>query len=286
MRRALISLPPRRVFVQITDRCEAACGHCGFDCQPDNKGELSSTLLYAFLDSFTRRWGQPSHLALTGGEPMLLPERCLEIAKQVSGRGTLVRLVTSGSWARDEHGANKGLVALRDAGVCGLWLSAGHFIWRNVDEGHTRRVVRAAARACVPSYLNFTYLRPRKLGMRGKGRVPVDDRISADVETAAAHRRWAELLPEGGHGWARIWDEGRAQSVIGGLGSELARLIRMELGKARASGKGGLDDLLGLGLDGSVFCGHQHVGFAQTAAEFDEIFSVIHSSIRLRQRVD
>lgn len=280
MRRPLTSLPPRRVFVQVTDRCEAACGHCGFDCQPSNKGELSSALMHAFLDAFTRHWGSPSHLALTGGEPMLLPERCLEIAKQVSGQGTLVRLVTSGSWARDEHGANKGLMALRDAGVCGLWLSAGHFIWRNVDEGHTRRVVRAAARAGVPSYLNFTYLRPRKLGMRGKGQVPVDDRISADLETAAAHRRWAAQLPEGCHGWARIWDEGRAQSVIGGLGRELAPLIRMELGKARASGKGALDDLVGLGLDGKVFCGHSEIGLAQTAAEFDALFSLIHPPSR------
>lgn len=249
-------MKPHRVFVQVTDRCDAGCAHCGFDCRPTGSGRVDPERVAAFLDDFADRFGPPTHLALTGGEPMQEPGLTCRLARLAAQRGIVVRLVTNAAWAESSQMAAKGIATLAASGVAGLWVSAGVFTDRAIGQAGTRNLMDAARSAHMPAFLNFTYFRPLAAGMRGKGRIEVDARIGADRETARIHAEWARRLPDGCHGWARIWDAGRARALIRGLGRGLASEVLNGIRRAEGE-KDGLEDLMGFGCDGRILAGER-----------------------------
>ena len=243
-----------RVYAQVTDVCDAGCAHCGFACGAKGQGLLAVADLEAFLDDLESQGLRVSHLALTGGEPMLFPDRVFALAERVRARDISLRLITNASWAKSSTEAGRLVDRLREAGVSGLWIGAGHFHDAGIPPERTTWAVDAALRAGMACHLNHVYLHPMSAGMRGKGFCEVDKRIEADMRTAVAQARWAaqadDLLS---HGWARLWDKGRASRLIDELGPGLAAELRSDL--ARASREAPLPTLRGLTWDGRSFEG-------------------------------
>jgi MoaA/NifB/PqqE/SkfB family radical SAM enzyme len=68
--------PLRYVFLEVTQRCNLACRHCGSDCSSEARfGELSMDDWLGVADQLARDF-EPRSLAvvLTGGEPLCCPE--------------------------------------------------------------------------------------------------------------------------------------------------------------------------------------------------------------------
>jgi hypothetical protein len=255
-------VPPRRVWLQVTERCDGRCRHCGFDAGPAPSTPLCAEAAGRFLDDLTRVWGPPTHAALTGGEPMLEPATTLELARRLSARGLVVRLVSNAGWAREPASARRIVAALARAGVSGLWVGAGSWYDQAFPPARLEHVTEAAAAAGLHTHLNFIYLRPREPGMRGRGVPGIDPRLPEDAETRIAHARWAERCGPAGsglvtHGWARVWERGRARGLLDALEPAVRREVRADLRRAARRDR---FDVVGLHGDGTVFHGEQPLG--------------------------
>ncbi|MBW2704401.1 MAG: radical SAM protein [Deltaproteobacteria bacterium] len=243
-----------RVYAQVTDACDAGCAHCGFSCETKGRGLLAVAKLEVFLDDLASQGLRVSHLALTGGEPMLFPDRVFALAERVHARGIRMRLITNASWAKSSKEADRLVDRLRQAGVSGLWIGTGHFHDARIPAQRTTWAVDAALGVGMACHLNHVYLHPLSPGMRGKGLCWVDGRIEADMRTGEAQEGWAaqadDLLS---HGWARLWDRGRASALIDELGPELSVELRRDLTQANRGDP--LPPMRGLAWDGRPFEG-------------------------------
>ncbi|MBN2494420.1 MAG: radical SAM protein [Deltaproteobacteria bacterium] len=254
-----------RLYVQVTEQCDLACRHCGFDCRPGDAEPIRPETLAGFLGSLPRA---PSHVALTGGEPMLDVGRVLELTRLARARGAVVRLITNAGWARGARETEQLVRALGRAGIRGLWISAGLYHDEQSPFNNSLNLLRAARRIGIACHLNYVYLWPQQAGMRGKGLPAVDARVGDDVRTLALQRQQVSVAvgqPGAGglsSGWSRMWDRGRARKLIDALGAELAAGVRADLLEAeRAQGP---SDLVGLGKDGRLLCSRIE-GFGQAA---------------------
>jgi pyruvate-formate lyase-activating enzyme len=266
---------PQRIVVQVTDRCNATCRHCAYECADAPKPPIDRELVELFLSAFTRRWGTPKQLGLTGGEPMLFPEVTLQLAKLASARGITVRLMTNASWACNRKAAHDGVLALKAAGVSGLWISAGAFHAEHIAERCHRELAEAAGDLGLHYYANFTYLHPAGEALRSRGLPAVRPTIAWDETTLRLHEAFAREHAQGTHGWTRVWDLGRARALFDALGKGAAHRARRDLGLAANKGIGDLYDLVGLGLHGQVFYREHVIGQTKTA-RFDRLFAKIH----------
>lgn len=236
---------------------------------------MDPTLAAGFLDAFSGRWGTPERLGLTGGEPLLYPGLTEKLIRLCAGRGILVRLLTNASWAQERGATLRRVERLRRAGLSGFWISAGSFHQEWIPFSSVLCLVQVSSNLGIPCYVNFAYLHPRADGVRGRGIPGISQDLSADRETRSIHERFADLNPTGTHGWARVWDIGRGKALLDGLGEPEAGLARADLARAVEKGKGDLVDLVGLGLDSSVFFRETVIGRSPTG-RFDRLLSKIY----------
>ena len=271
----LSPIRPRRIIVQVTDRCNARCRHCGYHGGERSTGRIDLKSVDAFVEAFTHRWGAPEKSGLTGGEPMLYPGLTRDLIRRIARQGSVVRLLTNASWATSAQEALQGVEKLMKAGLSGFWISAGVFHNEHVPEEFTQHLVFASERLGVPYYLNFTYLHPLEKAVRSRGLPRIDGQIADDVQTLKLHKQFADSHPAGTHGWARVWDIGRASGLIDTLGKAKARRIRKDLARAVEKGEGGLLDLVGLGLGNTVFFRETTLG-RSPSGRFTRLLARIH----------
>jgi radical SAM protein with 4Fe4S-binding SPASM domain len=158
--------PLRYLFVEITQRCNLRCRHCGSDCSSAPRhDELSAEEWLAFFDylgaSFDAR---RLVLAVTGGEPLCAREldRLLAGLKR---NGLLWGMVSNG-YALDAAT----LARLRAHNLISLTVSldglaASHDWLRGVEGSHARavRAIALAAASRLPFFDVVTCVHPRNL---------------------------------------------------------------------------------------------------------------------------
>lgn len=156
----------RYLFIEITQRCNLACRHCGSDCgaQP-REGELGAGDWVALLD---RLAGQVDRskvvLVVTGGEPLCTPG--LDQVLRALARNRFAWGMVSNGWAMDRAT----LAALQAHGLQSLTLSldglANEHDWLRGRTGSFERVLAAihlAAKASIPFFDVVTCVHPRNL---------------------------------------------------------------------------------------------------------------------------
>ncbi len=185
--------PLRYLFLEITQRCNLSCRHCGSDCgRQQREDELSTEEWLAFLDYAAEHFRpRDVFLVLTGGEPLCHPElpRLLERAR---GHGFPVGLVTNG-WLLDESR----VAALVGQGVKSVTVSLdgtreNHDWLRGVPGSFDRalRGIRLLSGARIRFLDVVTCVSPRNLDEL--------DAVLALLEDAGA-RRWRifSIFPKG-----------------------------------------------------------------------------------------
>ncbi len=156
----------RYLFLEITQRCNLACRHCGSDCgsQP-RAGELGPDEWVAFLDCLAPRVDASRLvLVITGGEPLCAPG--LDKILQALARNRFAWGMVSNGWSLDEMT----LTSLLAHGLTALTLSLdglrAEHDWLRGRSGSFERVastIRLAARANIPWFDVVTCANPRNL---------------------------------------------------------------------------------------------------------------------------
>ena len=135
--------PPFRVGLLLTERCDASCAHCWFDCGPEKEVAMSRYDAQDYIDKAARlpsiEW-----ISLTGGEPMLYPSLVEGLVAYASGRGLRTELVTNCNWATTQEKAVGTLRRLRDTGLDILNLSADDFHQHTIPFERVRYAYDAA----------------------------------------------------------------------------------------------------------------------------------------------
>jgi len=130
------------LFVELTQRCNLACRHCGSDCTSAADGpQLSPGVILTTLAEIRHRL-RPRRLtvALTGGEPLCYPH-LFALGRASSTSGSRGGLVTNG-WAWDEYAVEAAAAAgMRTVTVSLDGLAAEHD-WLRGREGSFTRALR------------------------------------------------------------------------------------------------------------------------------------------------
>jgi radical SAM protein with 4Fe4S-binding SPASM domain len=156
----------RYLFIEITQRCNLSCLHCGSDCGKDAQlPELSTKEWLAFFDYLPKHFDRREVLpVVTGGEPFCCPGFD-EILEAIHRNQLSWGMVTNG-WALTEQNLAKvvahGLVSMT---VSLDGLEASHD-WLRGRKGSFERAlagVRRATRAGLPHFDVVTCVNPRNL---------------------------------------------------------------------------------------------------------------------------
>mgnify|MGYP001813384097 FL=1 len=153
----LLPIPePYSAGLLLSYKCSGTCKHCLYGCSPrwpaDWISEADAELVLAQLaDKMRGKYPFPGQVGVndgvhfTGGEPFLNFELLLRLTAMAKGLGIPTTFVeTNGFWARDDEPAREKLLALRDAGLDGILISANPFILEQVPFERTERAVRVS----------------------------------------------------------------------------------------------------------------------------------------------
>lgn len=161
--------PLRYLFLEITQRCNLACLHCGSDCgrTREESGALTTAEWTAFADTLAARFPKRRDLmcVVTGGEPLCHPD-LPAILGRIAGHGFPIGLVTNG-YALSKRRAGR----LRELGVSSLTVSLdgmrdSHDWLRGVPGSFDRAVEGLGHAAELPFRLFdvVTCANPRNIG--------------------------------------------------------------------------------------------------------------------------
>ena len=118
-----------RVGILITDRCDAECSHCWFDCKP--KGEtLPLSLGRKIIDQAEELGAE--WVSFTGGEPFLEYENLRTLIGYAKKRGLKTETLTNCNWATTYDEAYERLGALKANGLDVVNLSVDDFHQENI----------------------------------------------------------------------------------------------------------------------------------------------------------
>ncbi len=218
--------------LRVTDRCVSRCAHCAGSFSPDGENTLSVEVAGRFLDAFAKRWVLPDCWSLSGGEPMLFPERVYELATLGRERGIAPRLSTNGFWAESKDSARSVVRRLAEENFSHVWISTDSFHAEFVPERSAHVLIEALKESGMAFFVNFNYLFPVGEEMGGLGLPQVRLEVERDSQTLRIHQKIARTVGDGGHGWCRAMDLGRGRALLDSLGS-VAKEARRVLDRYR-----------------------------------------------------
>lgn len=158
--------PLRYLFIEITQRCNLSCRHCGSDCSREQqRDELSTTEWLALFADLRQNFSRDNlMLIITGGEPLCHPDFDT-IAAALKQHGLRWGMVSNG-YALTE----RWLARLRACGLESLTISLDGLVashdWLRAVPGSFARAVKAithAAAANIPLFDVVTCVHPRNL---------------------------------------------------------------------------------------------------------------------------
>jgi radical SAM protein with 4Fe4S-binding SPASM domain len=158
--------PLRYLFLEITQRCNLRCRHCGSDCGRESRHkELTTEEWLAFLGYLAKNFDRRQvALVVTGGEPLCRPEFD-RIVGAIREHGLTWGMVTNG-WALSAANVDR-LVA---RGIASITVSLdglreSHDWLRGVPGSHDHALagIRRLARSGIPFFDVVTCANPRNL---------------------------------------------------------------------------------------------------------------------------
>ncbi|NOZ29450.1 MAG: 4Fe-4S cluster-binding domain-containing protein [Chloroflexi bacterium] len=174
---------PYSAGILLTYKCTSACKHCLYACSPQWKADFLSLgdaerILSQLAERmrgkypFPERIGVNDGIHFTGGEPFMNFERLLQVVRIAAELDMPSRFVeTNAAWCIDDEVTRGKLLALREAGLHGILISANPFTLEYVPFERTERAARIAREVFPPYnvivYQELFYEQFRQLGLKG-----------------------------------------------------------------------------------------------------------------------
>lgn len=134
------TVQPSSLALHVTYTCPLTCKHCCFKSSPSNKDRLDYDLLAQTIEALDT--SKYRLVAFTGGEPMLLGSKLVDLVSLANRRGFKTRVVSSVHFAVRDSIAHARLAALRKAGLNELSISWDDYHEEFVSFENVRRAVR------------------------------------------------------------------------------------------------------------------------------------------------
>jgi hypothetical protein len=119
-------LHPVDLGLILSYKCQAACAHCLYNCNPEWKDWMSPGEVRTALEA-TMEWGERFQVHITGGEPFLNFPLLLHAVRIASELGISNYLETNAGWCVRGELVEDRFLALRDAGLGAVLISCSPF---------------------------------------------------------------------------------------------------------------------------------------------------------------
>lgn len=127
----------------LTNKCNASCKHCGFDCGPDGEKTMEEKDAIYFIET-AYKFSHIRSLCFTGGEPFLYYDKVVNIMSYAAELGLVSEIVTNSFWACDYKTAFTTLSDLRNLGLANFVTSFDDYHLEYIDVEHIKNAVKAA----------------------------------------------------------------------------------------------------------------------------------------------
>jgi MoaA/NifB/PqqE/SkfB family radical SAM enzyme len=127
----------------LTNKCNAACRHCGFACGPD-KNETMTVKDALFYIEAAKSFPSLKMVCLTGGEPFLYYDRVVDIMAHAFKQGLTSEIVTNCFWAENYEISFGKLKRLRELGLVNFVTSLDDFHLEYIPVDNIKNAIRVA----------------------------------------------------------------------------------------------------------------------------------------------
>ena len=130
------------VSFMITDRCNAACRICCFQCNPRNTFVMDESVILRYIDE-AAQLGTVQSINYSGGEALLYPDLLKRVIRYGMEKYNLpASVVSNGFWAANESGGIRLIRELKECGLRSIRLSADRYHQEIVRPETVRKAIR------------------------------------------------------------------------------------------------------------------------------------------------
>ena len=150
-----------RVVFLLTDRCNAACPVCCFQCNPGNHFVMDLETIKRYMREGAEL-GTVRKFSFSGGEPFLYPELLKEAVRY--GKETFgipSGVVSNGFWAENYEEGDRLIGELKACGLKSMKLSADPYHQAFVPASAVKNAVRILRRHQIEGFLTIMEVRDR-----------------------------------------------------------------------------------------------------------------------------
>ena len=130
------------IGIQLTNKCNLTCRHCGADSSPQGEGGPSIEWICDLINAISDKTNINT-LMITGGEPFLRYNDLLRIAEKGAKRNLKIKVVTNGYWGKNTKLAQNYINELAEAGLCQLTISVDKIHQEFIEEKNIENIIKA-----------------------------------------------------------------------------------------------------------------------------------------------
>ncbi len=127
----------------LTKKCNASCGHCGFNSGPDSNETMTEEEAKYYIGS-ARNLVSLKMVSFTGGEPFLYYPLVYKVMSFARGLGLISEVVSNSFWASSYVKAHDKLRALREIGLINYVTSLDDFHIEFIPMDYINNAIKAA----------------------------------------------------------------------------------------------------------------------------------------------
>ena len=144
----------KSIVINLTQKCNAKCAHCCFECLPNSSDYLTDDEIEKIV-TYAESHDDVKVVSLTGGEALLRKNKVIEIIQRLSLAGKETTLISNGFWATSETVTERILSELKSAGLKYLTISYDDYHAEYIPTSNIKRLLTAIKKFDIDVALNM-----------------------------------------------------------------------------------------------------------------------------------
>lgn len=144
----------KSIVINLTQKCNAKCAHCCFECLPNSSNYLTDDEIEKIV-FYAESHDDVKVVSLTGGEALLCKNKVLEIIQRLSLVGKETTLISNAFWATTEAVTERILSELKLAGLNYLTISYDDYHAEYIPISNVKRLLTIIKKFDIEVALNM-----------------------------------------------------------------------------------------------------------------------------------